>query len=586
MSSFTRTLTRLAAAAVLLWQCAALSAAGEPRVTILFTHDLHARLDSFALPGGGEGGGFARLAALAAEERKADPGGTLLLDAGDFCSGTLFDAILPDEAPELNAMARMGYDAVTFGNHDFEAGPANVTAGLAAVRAGPRPEIVLSNTNLSEEKPGSAELARALAAWPVKKYAVFSRNGLKIGVFGLMGREAAFYVQTPGLSFTDRIAAASETVKALREKEGCDMVVALSHSGTSSAPDRSEDSLLAAAVPGIDVIISGHTHTLLKKPLAVGNTLIVSSGYWGRRLGRLTLEKKPGGGFRAAAYRLIETGPGPEDKALTGMVEGWKRRTEELYLGKYGLKFDSVVAFSPFPFVPPTNVENSTEPLAAGDLAADAFRAEVKAAEGLDHKYISAAFIPLGFLKSELPEGIIRTPDVFRVLPIGAGPDGKAGYPLTAFYLTGADISRLLEAEATLARVNADARLETSGVRFSWSLGAPPFARIKDVSLEEPDGTYKPLAKEKLYRVVMSAHAALYLSISFKPALIPLGPAGAPLNDIKEAVIYTSPGGKAELKEWVALARYLASFPRTGPGGLPQVPERYRAPRNSETVLP
>ncbi|MBU2574243.1 MAG: bifunctional metallophosphatase/5'-nucleotidase [Elusimicrobia bacterium] len=577
----------LITAAALPWQRAGLFAAPQPQITVLFTHDLHARIESFSLPGGKTVGGFARLSALAAKERNKNPGGTLLLDAGDFCSGTLFDSILGQEAPELNAMALMGYDAVTFGNHDFEAGPAAVAAELTVARKTPRPELVLSNTEFSREKPGITALSQAFAAWPVKKYAVFSRNGLKIGVFGLVGRDAAGYVHIPGISFTDYIAAASETVRALKEHEGCDMVIALSHSGASSVPERSEDSLLAAAVPGIDVIVSGHTHTLLKKPLKVGNTLIVSSGYWGRWLGELKLERKPGGGFRIAAYRLIEAGHGPLDEAISGMADRWKTRIDELYLAEYGLKFAGVIAFSAFSFVPPLNVEYSTAPLALGDLAADAFREEVKAAEGPAYKYAAAAFIPLGLFKSELPRGEIRTPDVFRVLPIGAGADGKAGHSLTAFYLSGADIARLLEAETTLARSNPDARLETSGVRFSWSLSAPPFARVKDVSLEEPDGTYKPLVKEKLYRVVTSAHAALYLSLSFRPEIIPLGPDGVPLKDIKEAVIYAGgDGARTEVKEWTALAHYLAAFPRTGPGGLPQIPERYRAPRNSITVLP
>lgn len=158
---------------------------------------------------------------------------------------------------------------------------------------------------------------------------------------------------------------------------------------------------------------------------------------------------------------------------------------------------------------------------------------------------------------------------------------------MTAFYLRGAGLARLLEADATIARQNSDARLMTSGIKFSWSFGAPPFARVKEVSLEEPDGTYKPLEKEKLYRVVTSGHAALYLKLFFKPEITPLGPDGTPLKSMKEAVVYSGSGeNRAELKEWVALARCLASFPKTGPGGLPQIPPAYAAPRNSITVLP
>ena len=576
-------------AACSLWLYAPAFAA-EPRgITLLFTHDLHARLEPDGRPGKSPSGGFARLSALAIKERAKNPGGTLLLDAGDFCSGTLFDSILAQEAPELNAMGAMGYDAVTFGNHDFEAGPGNVALELAAANNPRRPAILLSNTLLDPEKPGLTALAKAFAAWPVKKYAVFERNGLRIGIFGLMGRQASGYVQTPGISFTDPVAAASETVKALREKEKCGLVIALSHSGTASdrhGRDNSEDEELAKAVPGIDVIISGHTHSLLKTPLTAGKTLIVSSGYWGRNLGILELEKDPAGGFRAARYELRHAGAGPVDEEILGMVDRWKAKIDELYLAKYGLKYDSPVAWS-FGFTPPAQVENSTEPLAMGDLAADAFRAGLKAAEGPAYKYAAAAVIPLGLIKSSLFEGEIKTPDIFRVMPIGAGVDGKAGHSVAAFHLYGADLLRLLEADATIARRNPDARLMTAGIRFSWSFSAPPFARVKEVSLEEPDGSYKPLEEGRLYRIVTSEHAALYMRLFFNPPIVPLNSEGTPLKNIKEALVLSGgPGERIALKEWVALAHFLSSFPRTGPGGLPQVPDRYRTPRPSITVLP
>ena len=110
----------------------------------------------------------------------------------------------------------------------------------------------------------------------VKDYTIIERNGIKIGVFGLMGKDAASNAPMSEVKFTDAVENAKRVVNTLKQKEKVDLVICLSHSGTWTDKSKSEDEILAKKVPEIDVIISGHTHTQLIKPIVVGKTIIGS----------------------------------------------------------------------------------------------------------------------------------------------------------------------------------------------------------------------------------------------------------------------------------------------------------------------
>ena len=110
----------------------------------------------------------------------------------------------------------------------------------------------------------------------VEDYTILQRGGLKIGIFGLMGSDAASDSPYAGVKFSDEVESAKQVVDVLKNKEKADLIICLSHSGTSEEASKSEDEILAKKVPDINVIISGHTHTLLKEPYVVGNTIIGS----------------------------------------------------------------------------------------------------------------------------------------------------------------------------------------------------------------------------------------------------------------------------------------------------------------------
>ena len=310
------------AACLLAGALAGLASANAPtyETTILFTHDTHDHFLPMPDEEGGEYGGYTRLATLIQQERAAHPD-ALVLDAGDFSMGSLFQTIYATEAPELRALGAMGYDATTLGNHEFDYRARGLAEMLnAAVESGdPVPPIVQANYKLP------AEDADTWAAWNrygIGDYLILERGGVNYGIFGLMGEEADSNAPMSGMEFEPAADAAERTVASLEEellsRNAPYFIICLSHSGTDGR-GKGEDYELARRVDGIDVILSGHTHTTLDEPLRVGDTLIVSCGEYTANLGVLTVEWKPNGEKTVTDYRLL-----PVDFAVVaaGVIRG------------------------------------------------------------------------------------------------------------------------------------------------------------------------------------------------------------------------------------------------------------------------
>ncbi len=215
------------------------AAEGEKSFTILHTNDMHsaflgmgpsADYTPFKLHDDSTRGGFARLAALIAQRKTADrkQGPVLVLDAGDFLMGTAFGAATRAIGGELRLMARMGYDATTFGNHEFDLGPDGLGQSIAAAsKAGRIPALVASNTNFTAQDPALADLQHQAAKGLIRRYIVLTRGGLRFGIFGALGKEATFYTTGAGaVTFADAIETAKEMAKLLRETEKVDALLA------------------------------------------------------------------------------------------------------------------------------------------------------------------------------------------------------------------------------------------------------------------------------------------------------------------------------------------------------------------------
>lgn len=256
------------------------TASNRKHITILHTNDTHSRLDPFPeddarFP---NKGGIARRATLIEHIRKENPN-TLLLDAGDFFQGTPYFNFYGGEL-ELKFMSMLKYDAATIGNHEFD----NGINGLLAQLPHAKFPIISSNYDFSN----------TILDGYVDKYRIFEKDGIKVGVFGL-GVELEglvtkkLYQET---KYYDPIEIAQDMTKILKEEKQCDLVICLSHIGYSYEHDKVSDVRLAAATSGIDLILGGHTHTFLPRPVVVKNindqeVLINQVGFAGINLGRI-----------------------------------------------------------------------------------------------------------------------------------------------------------------------------------------------------------------------------------------------------------------------------------------------------------
>ncbi|MCK8493228.1 metallophosphatase [Spirosoma sp. RP8] len=256
-------------------------------LTILHTNDVHSRLDPFPMDGGRNAGkgGIARRATLIKQIRQEQKN-VLLFDAGDVFQGTPYFNLYKGE-PEVLAMNRLGYDAGTIGNHDFDGGIDNMVTQFGKASW----PLLIANYDFKN----------TVMDGRTKPYRVFEKEGIRVGVFGLG-------IQPEGLipkdayketKYLDPIELGNDTAARLRSEQHCDYVICLSHLGFKYDDATVSDNVLAAKTRNIDLIIGGHTHTFLDAPVAVNNpdgqpVWINQVGFAGINLGRIDLTFEQG----------------------------------------------------------------------------------------------------------------------------------------------------------------------------------------------------------------------------------------------------------------------------------------------------
>jgi len=562
------------------------------KLTILFTHDLHSHFLPDIVPENGgrkTQGGYARLASLIGRERTKAAGRSILVDAGDISMGTPFHTEFREEALELRLMGEIGYDVVTLGNHDYDFRPAGLAAMLRSARSqgGRLPALVASNVVFAKDDNRDDDLKAAFGEYPVSEYKVVEINGIRIGFFGIMGRDAA--EDTPfakPVSFADTVERSRAMVELLRNREKVDLVICLSHSGTKPVKSHSEDELLPQKVPGIDVVISGHSHTTLPKPIVVGKTIIVSAGCYGAYLGVIELDVSREREVSLSTFRLEKTSEDiAEDKVISKRIEGFKKLVDQRYFDSFGFHHDQIVAETSYDMPSPAYRQMRLTENGIGDMIADAFRFAVRQAEGKNYRHVDIALTTNGQIRDTFLVGKISVADVFKVLPLGLGMDDRPGYPLLSVYLTGKEIESMFEVQPTIAPLKPDAYMQVSGVRFSWNPRRIPFDRVVSVAVQNENGAFVPLVADKLYRICVNAYTAGMLGFVSRAShglikLVPKDAAGNPVSDMKLLRIDADAEktGVQELKEWVALTAYFQSLPDSNKDGSGELPREYRNP--------
>lgn len=591
--------------------------------TILHTNDLHSNLIGMApaadyspltLNDDGTRGGFARLATKIRERKAAVEGlgPVLVLDAGDFSMGTAFAAATRETGAELQLLGMLGYDATTPGNHDFTLGPDGTAASIrAAVVAGRVPFVLATNTDFSAPDKKLAGLQRLGAEGHIRKYLVVERGGIRFGIFGVLGREAAAYaVNAAPATFADPVEAARDAVATLRKVEKVDVVIALSHGGVrtnseGSAAADGADVQLAKEVPGIDVVVGGHSHTVLTSPIiANGRTPVVQAGHNGQYVGELTVTID--GDMLTVDYFWIH----PIDDSILGdvavsqVIEGFKKRVTDVVFGPRGFTIDQPLARIE------KDLTNASSDLVASTILANLCTDAFRKATGAQIALTANGLMRNGLTRGKT--GVQTVYDVFAVAPAGSGVlDNTAGSTLVTGYLTGKELKNVLEfcLAGSPARPG-DYFPRASGMRFTYDPARPQFDLVTEIAVGDLDRGYASIditgADNRIYGVTCPLFFALMLIAIPKItggrlALVAKNKNGKPLQsrveaiavpavvtpdllpqtgaaiDVTQMVELSAEGVPAEIKEWQAIMNYLQALPAVAVGDLPIVPTDARA---------
>lgn len=570
--------------------------AESKQLDILFTHDTHSHLNSFTTIVNGEkkeAGGFAKLKTLIDEHKKVNPD-TLVLDGGDFSMGTLIQTVYDTEAAELRMLGQIGCDVTTLGNHEFDYQSKGLADMLnAAKNSGDTvPSLVLCNVDWDAmEEAGLSEdqkqIQSAFEKYQVKDYVVVQKGNIKIAVLGVFGKDALVCAPTCELVWKDPVKAAKQTVEKIKKKEKVDMIACVSHSGTWDDADKSEDEILAKEVPDIDLIISGHTHSQLDKPIQHGNTYIVSCGEYGKNLGTISMTQKDDGRWKATSYELIpvsdEVNP---DETTQAKIDALMDTVDINYLAKFGYTRKEVLAENDIEFNSLDEMSTKHEELNLGDIISDAYVYAVENSDNYDGDPVDVAVVPSGTVRDTYAKGEITVESVYNSFSLGIGKDGLAGYPLISAYLTGKELKLVAEIDASISDFMTTARLYCSGLNFTFNPHRMILNKVTDCYLTGQDGKREEIQDDKLYHVVTDLYTGQMLGsvmdISYGLlSIIPKDKEGNPIENLEEYAIMEE---NQELKAWVAIARYMQSFDDTDGDGIANVSEYYATTHGRKVV--
>lgn len=572
------------------------------KLTILHTNDMHSKLTGYgpeseytplSINDDGTIGGFARLATLFANAKKDNKDKTLILDAGDFLMGSLFHVAEEETGFQLNLMKEIGYDVITIGNHEFDFGPETLNKILnTAKKNGEIPKIVSSNIIVPKEFADKYNNFKFNGQGAISSFTIIKKNGLKIGIFGIMGKDASNVapLKKP-ITFSDPIKSAKATVSLIKNKFNPDIIICLSHSGIDektydSGNAKGEDVELAEKVPDIDIIISGHTHSVTDKAIVVNNTYIVQTGSYIHNLGQIDLNVE-NGKISEFKFKLIPVNDKIQgDKLVFEKIKNQKDFINKKYLAAANLKYDTKIAQINFDL----NIKyDKLKESNLGPFVADATKYYLnKNGINSDFSMVASGTIRENLLKGE--NGIITTADAYRVMSLGKGYDKVPGYPLAMIYLTGKEVKSLMEILNMSRAKGGDGYLYTSGIKIFTNTKKIMLHKVRKVEI---NGKEIDISKhnKKLYSITANTYLLSFFGRIKEMShglvkVVPKDKDGNPVLDIKNQLIDINPkkSGVQEAKEWVALIEFMKSFEK-GSKNLPVIPEKYKKGDESLIII-
>lgn len=568
------------------------------RLIILHTNDLHSRLNGFSpevdysplRPNDDQTlGGFARIATLIAREREQNDGEVLVMDAGDFLMGTFFPMLEATSGFQLTLMKKMGYDFVNLGNHEFDYGPWSLAKILEkSAESDGIPCLIASNISFSAKDTADDALKALIDRKVLNTYQIVEKNGLKLGIFGILGVSAIddSPLARP-VKFEDPVKTAVKLARFLKDKEKVDLVICLSHGGVRKDKTGNwtgEDVALAQKVPEIDVIISGHTHTLIDKPLIINGIPIVQSGSYGKGLGRLELEVSNRKVVRSSSSVIPVTDEITGDPEIQRLIVKQEQNISGKVPESLHISYSSVITETSFPLV--CNEDTLLEKSNLGPLISDAVYSYVNFHNppGAD-----ISLFPAGLVFDDIRPGATgkqSLADIFRVIPMGSGKDDIPGYPLARIYVTGKELKGIMEILYLAPSSSPDNYIYFAGIRATYNPDKGLLKKITSIETGDSEKGFTPVDwsknNKKLYSLTANTYLLEFVGIIKKlsKGLVKVtlkNEKGEPLQSVDDAVIDadTVKPGIQEVKEWMALIWYLQQQPDINGNGIPDMPVYY-----------
>jgi 5'-nucleotidase/UDP-sugar diphosphatase len=422
--------------------------------TILHVNDYHGRVQPSidkAIDPQKQVGGAAHLAAMIKKARAENPGDTLLLSAGDMFQGSPVSNVFHG-MPVMEVLNELRFDAMTLGNHEFDWG----MGVLARLRKEAHFPFLAANIVDSKGNPLPG----------IRPYTILQKGNAKVAVIGITTTETEYTTKPDNVKSLVFLSPETVLPRLIRKvkQQGASIVIVLSHLGLDA------DKRIAAAIPAIDVIVGGHSHTEISKPLKMENgTIIVQAGAYGLYLGvlELVVDKATGraiGCTESSGLRLVSAGPqDPLDRRAALIVKKYNNRVKQ--------KFAAVVGETSVDLTAGRGSESNL-----GDLVADAMR------EAADSQI---AFHNSGGIRASIPAGKITMEEVYTAFPFDN--------VLVSMTLTWDQVRQALEQAGTMEFGG----LQISGITVTYDLKKTVGERVMKA---EVGG--KPLDPNKAYTVV------------------------------------------------------------------------------------
>ncbi|HMQ67720.1 MAG TPA: 5'-nucleotidase C-terminal domain-containing protein [Ignavibacteria bacterium] len=469
------------------------------QITILHTSDSHSHLDATGPKNRqleGTLGGIAKVASIIGSVKQTEQN-VLTLHAGDFCVGDFFYNQYFG-VPELQIMKQIGFDALTVGNHEFDLGPQTLFEVLYAGFENGSFPVLSANLDLT----GFPELSNFVQPYTIKEY-----EGVKVGIFG-MTIPAPLSNPYPVLIQENLAEIEYATVMELRSL-GADVIICLSHLGSNV------DMELAANVPGIDFIISGHDHVTYSQPVVIvnpegKNTRIVESGPFYQNIGKLNFTFE-NGEITFDSYTLI-----PVDNNVPAVPE-IKEVIDQLKAGiteQYGNVYTKIIGLALCDLNTQPTGNNNFKDTPMGNLITDAFRKKT-------HTEISITAD--GLISDKIYRGAITGADIFRTVSYGYDTTNGLGLRLVTFDISGIELIKGLEVSLSMLGIDSDFKLQVSGMNFRYDPSMPVGERVILSSVRinnhplDPGRMYSATVNEGLLGVLVSLGGVIVENVDFLP---------------------------------------------------------------------